>query len=141
MGFDEFGVISFVPYTKVSEFTNYLKDGKLKGMHCKKCNTKYFPPRAECVKCLAPESDMEWINYSGRGKLLTYTTIHAAPTGFETKAPYTIGVVDLEEGGRLLAWVEDPPEDDSKLKLGVEVRIEPKIIDEDRLIYIVKLVK
>jgi uncharacterized OB-fold protein len=140
MGFEEFGLVSFVPYTKVSEFTDYLKDGKLKGKKCKKCNAVYFPPRAECVKCMAPESDMEWLDYSGKGKLLTYTTIHAAPTGFEEKVPYTIGVVDLEEGGRLLAWIENPPADESDLKLGTAVLIEPKIIDDDRLIYIVKLI-
>ncbi len=140
MGFDEFGLVNFVPFTKVSDFTKHLKEGKLKGMHCKKCNTTYFPPRAECVKCLAPESEMEWFEYSGKGKLLTYTTIHAAPTGFETKVPYTIGVVDLEEGGRLLAWVEDPPEDETQLRLGAEVLIEPKMIDDDRLIYMIKLI-
>ncbi|WP_455393330.1 Zn-ribbon domain-containing OB-fold protein [[Eubacterium] cellulosolvens] len=139
MGFDEFGLVSFVPFTKVSEFTDYLKNGKLCGKHCKKCNTVYFPPRAECVKCLAPESEMEWLDFSGKGKLLTYTTIHAAPTGFQEKAPYTIGVVDLAEGGRLLAWIEDPPEDESKLKLGLDVLIEPKVIDDGRLIYVVKL--
>ena len=139
MGFEEFGFVNFVPYTKVSDFTKHLKDGKLKGMHCKKCDTIYFPPRAECVKCLAPESEMEWKEFSGKGKLLTYTTIHVAPTGFEEKVPYMIGVVDLNEGGRLLAWVEDPLEDESKLKLGIEVMIKPKIIDDNRLIYIIKL--
>ena len=139
MGFEEFGLISFVPYTKVSEFTNYLKDGKLRGKHCTKCNAVYFPPRSECVKCMAPESEVEWLDFSGNGTLLTFTTIHAAPTGFETKVPYTIGVVDLEEGGRLLAWIEDPPEDENKLQLGTKVKIEPKVIDEDRLIYVVKL--
>jgi uncharacterized OB-fold protein len=140
MSFDEFGLVSFVPFTKVSEFTDFLKDGKLRGKQCKKCNAIYFPPRAECVKCLAPETDMEWIDFSGKGKLLTYTTIHAAPTGFQEKAPYTIGVVDLLEGGRLLAWIENPPEDESQLMLGCDVQIEPKMIDDNRLIYVVKLI-
>ena len=49
-------------------------------------------------------------------------------------------MVDLEEGGRLLAIMEDPPEDLDQLKLGSAVMIEPKIIEEDRLIYVVKLV-
>ena len=141
MGFDEFGLISFVPYTKVSDFTEFLKAGKLCGRHCKACNTTFFPPRAECVNCMAPESEMEWVDFSGKGTLLTFTTIHAAPTGFEGKTPYTIGVVDLLEGGRLLAWVEDAPEDPEELfqKIGKEVQIEPKKIDEDRLVYVVKL--
>ena len=139
MGFDEFGLISFVPYTKVAEFTEHLKDGKLTGRRCTKCNTVYFPPRAECVKCLAPEPEMEWMDFSGKGKLLTYTTIHAAPTGFEDKAPYTIGVVDLAEGGRLLAIIENPPEDESKINLDAEIKVEAKIVDDNRLIYVLKL--
>jgi uncharacterized OB-fold protein len=138
MGFDEFGLISFVPYTKVSDFTEFLKQGKIKGKQCRKCNTVYFPPRAECVNCLAPESDMEWKEFSGIGKLLTYTQIHAAPTGFEDKVPYIIGVVDLNEGGRLLAIFEDPPEQEEEIKLDVEVKIEPKIIEDGRLIYVIK---
>jgi len=138
MGFDEFGLISFVPYTKVSKFTDYLKDGKLKGTHCKSCNSTYFPPRAECIKCLAPESDMEWVDYSGKGKILTYTTIHAAPTGFENKAPYIIVVVDLEEGGRLLALFEDDAENEDKIKLDTEVTVQPKVMDENRLVYVAK---
>jgi uncharacterized OB-fold protein len=140
MGFDEFGIISFVPFTKVSEFTDYLKDGRLCGKQCSKCNAIYFPPRAECVKCLAPESEMNWVDYSGKGILLTYTKIYAAPTGFEEKAPYTIGVVDLQEGGRLLAWIEDPPEDENQIKLGSSVLVKSKVMDGDRLIYVVKLV-
>ena len=141
MGFDEFGLISFVPFTKVSDFTEFLKEGKLRGKHCTKCNTTFFPPRAECVKCMAPEADMEWVDLTGKGTLLTYTTIHAAPTGFEGKTPYTIGVVDLAEGGRLLAWIEDPPatEDQLNQQIGNEVNIEPKILDDNRLIYVVKL--
>jgi uncharacterized OB-fold protein len=138
MGFDEFGLISFVPYTKVSDFTNYLKEGKLMGRRCKNCNALYFPPRAECVKCLAPEEDVEWVEFSGKGRLLTYTRIFAAPTGFEELAPYTIGVVDLIEGGRLLALFEDAPENEDDIKLDVEMKVETKIFDDGRLIYTIK---
>jgi uncharacterized OB-fold protein len=139
MGFEEFGLINFVPFTKVSDFTNFLKDGKLKGRHCTKCDAVYFPPRADCVKCMAPESDMEWMDYSGRGKLLTFTRIHAAPTGFEDEAPYTIGVVDLVEGGRLLAIFEDAPENEDEIILDTDVKIEPKVLGDGRLLYVIKL--
>jgi uncharacterized OB-fold protein len=138
MSFEKFGLISFVPYTKVSEFIDYLKDGKLKGRKCKKCGSIYFPPRAECVNCMAPESEMEWVDYNGKGTLLTYTRIYAAPTGFEDKVPYTIGVVDLAEGGRLLAIFEDPPENEDDIKLDAEVCVEPKITEDERLIYVLK---
>jgi uncharacterized OB-fold protein len=42
---------------------------------------------------------------SGHGTVYTHSTVASAPTGFDDIAPYTVAVVDLEEGGRLLAWI------------------------------------
>jgi hypothetical protein len=126
IGFKKFGWINFTPYTKVEAFADSLKSGKLQGTRCKNCGKAYFPPRADCVKCMS--SEFEWIDYSGNCTLISYTTIHAAPTGFEELAPYTLGVVELEEGGRLLAWVEDVNE--SELKIGMKLKVVPKIFEE-----------
>jgi uncharacterized OB-fold protein len=131
MGFDEFGVISFVPYSKVSEFLTFLKDGVLRGMRCTECDIFYFPPRSDCPECLG--NDMEWVDTKGEGTLITYTTIHAAPTGFEDMVPYSIGLVDLGEGGRVLAWLEGMEETD--IEIGMKLRAVPKKLDEDRITY------
>lgn len=132
--FKNFGRVSFVPYTKVSAFADYLKENKLKGTKCKKCGTLFFPPRAECVKCMSEE--MDWVDMSGKGKLVTYTVIHAAPTGFENSVPYTIGVVDLAEGGRLLAWMDGIKEDE--IKIGMDLKVVPQMledVEEEILVY------
>ncbi|UCH89497.1 MAG: Zn-ribbon domain-containing OB-fold protein [Thermoplasmata archaeon] len=131
MGFDEFGVISFVPFSKVSEFPTYLKDGILKGMKCPKCDVFFFPPRSDCPECLC--EDMEWFETKGEGTLITYTTIHAAPTGFEEKTPYTIGLMELDEGGRVLAWLEGMEE--SEIQIGMKLKTVPKKLDDDRITY------
>jgi len=124
--FKWFGKINFVPYTKVGEFAEHLKNGKIMGTKCKKCGTVTFPPRADCEKCMA--SDWEFHQYSGKAKLVTFTQISAAPTGFEDMVPYTIGVADLPEGGRVLAWVKDiEPKD---LKIGMEMKLVPRIFEE-----------
>jgi uncharacterized OB-fold protein len=60
---------------------------------------------------------------------LSYTKIHAAPTGFEDVAPYTIGVVDLEETGRLLAWFGESI-DESEIKIGMDLQVVPQIFEE-----------
>jgi uncharacterized OB-fold protein len=125
--FSWFGKVSFVPYSKVSDFAVHLKDGRLMGSACKKCGFQTFPPRADCPECLAGE--FEFKEYSGRGKLFTHTLISAAPTGFDDVAPYTLGVVELEEGGRLLAWIGDTiPVDD--VQIGLEVQVVPRVFDE-----------
>lgn len=131
MGFDEFGTISFVPFSKVGEFPKFLKDGVIKGMKCKNCKIFYFPPRSDCPECMG--SDMEWEETKGEGTLITYTTIHAAPTGFEGTTPYTIGLIELDEGGRILAGIEGLEED--KLEIGMKLKAVPTKLDNDRVTY------
>jgi uncharacterized OB-fold protein len=125
--FSWFGKVSFVPFSKVQEFAVHLKDGRLMGSACKACGYTSFPPRADCPKCLSGEFELREI--SGKGTLYTQTRIAAAPTGFEDVVPYTIGVVDLVEGGRLLAWIgETIPAD--KLAIGMQVQVVPRIMEE-----------
>jgi uncharacterized OB-fold protein len=110
-----FGKVNFSPYTKVTEFANYLKDGHLMGSRCKHCGYESFPPRADCSQCLS--GDFEYIEFSGHATLVSFTTIHAAPTGFEDVAPYTIGVV-----GDSIAKDE--------IKIGMELQVVPQIFEE-----------
>ncbi len=125
--FSWFGKVSFVPYTKVSDFAVHLKDGRLMGSECGKCGFFTFPPRADCPECMSPEFGYREI--SGRGTVHTFSTIAAAPTGFEDDVPYTIAVIDLEEGGRLLAWVGDTL-DPATLEIEQKVQVVPQIFDE-----------
>ena len=125
--FGWFGKVSFVPFSKVSDFAVHLKDGRLMGTQCKDCGVTNFPPRADCPECLS--GNYEFKEWSGRGTIYTFSTIAAAPTGFDDAVPYTVTVVDLEEGGRLLAWTgETLPVD--KVKIGMEIQVVPRIFEE-----------
>jgi uncharacterized OB-fold protein len=53
----------------------------------------------------------------------------AAPTGFEDVAPYIVGVVDLEEGGKALAWFGDSIAE-AAIEIGMDVQIVPQIFEE-----------
>ncbi len=125
--FSWFGKVSFVPYSKVSKFAVHLKDGRLMGTVCTECGYTTFPPRADCPECMGSTFNFE--EYSGEGTVYTFTEIAAAPTGFEDEVPYTVAVVDLKEGGRLLAWVGDtiPTAD---VTIGMEVQVVPRIFEE-----------
>ncbi len=125
--FKWFGKVNFSPFTKVSGFAQHLKDGRLMGSRCKKCGDTSFPPRADCGACMSGE--FEFFEMSGKATLHTYTEIVAAPTGFEELTPYTVGMVDLDEGGRLLAWIgESIPSDE--IKIGMELQVVPQIFEE-----------
>ncbi len=125
--FQWFGKVNFTPFTKVTEFAQHLKDGRLMGSKCTKCGATSFPPRADCGECMS--GDFEYMEYSGRGTLQTYTRIDAAPTGFDDVVPYTLGVVDLEEGGRLLAWMGETIGAD-EIAMDMELQVVPRIFDE-----------
>jgi uncharacterized OB-fold protein len=122
-----FGKVNYTPYTKVSDFAQHLKDGRLMGSRCTKCGATSFPPRADCEECLS--GDFEFVEISGRAELHTFTKIVAAPTGFEDVAPYLVGVVDLEEGGRALAWFGDTIDED-EVEIGMELQVIPQIFEE-----------
>lgn len=125
--FKWYGWLNFSPFTKVSDFANYLRGGYIMGSKCKKCGFTTFPPRADCPECMS--GDFEWVEYSGKGTVHTFTKIVAAPTGFEDKAPYIVGLVDLPEGGRLVAWFgESLPEED--IKVGMDVQAVPQIFED-----------
>ena len=125
--FSWFGKVNFVPYSKVSDFAIHLKDGRLMGTTCKSCGYTTFPPRDDCPECLSDE--YEFKEFSGRGTIYTLSRIAAAPTGFEDMVPYTVGVVDLEEAGRLLAWIgERIPEEEARI--GLDVQVVPRLFEE-----------
>jgi uncharacterized OB-fold protein len=125
--FKWFGKVNFSPFTKVEDFAQYLKDGRFMGSECQSCGTRSFPPRADCENCMSGE--FKFFELSGKGTLHTYTKIFAAPVGFEDLAPYTVGVVDLEEGGRALAWFGDTIAEED-IKIGMELQIVPRIFEE-----------
>jgi len=122
--FSWFGKVSFVPYSKVADFAVHLKDGRMMGSVCDACGYQTFPPRADCPECLSGEFSFK--EYNGKGVIYTYTKTEAAPTGFDDVAPYTVVVVELEEGGRLVGWLGDTLDVDA-ITIGDNVQVVPRI--------------
>ncbi len=131
--FKWFGLVNYSPYTKVGEFAAHLRDGRLMGSRCRACGATAFPPRADCEECMGGE--FEFVERSGRATVQTFTRITTPPTGFEPWAPYVVGVADLEEGGRALAWFgETIPED--RIQIGMNVRLVPRMLEETERIHV-----
>ena len=125
--FKWFGKVNFSPFTKVTDFAQHLKDGRLMATRCKKCGATSFPPRADCAACMSDE--FEFFEISGKATLHTFTRIDAAPTGFGDMVPYTVGVADLEETGRILAWIGNDIKEE-EIKIGMELQVVPRIFEE-----------
>ena len=91
-------------------YEQYLNEEKLMGSKCLKCGAIFTPPRPICIKCHS--SDMEWIEMKGNGKLAGFTCITVGPAfmieeGYDRNNPYCVGVVELEEGTRVDARIEE----------------------------------
>ncbi|MEM0313473.1 MAG: Zn-ribbon domain-containing OB-fold protein [Candidatus Bathyarchaeia archaeon] len=132
MSFSVFGKVSYVSETKVADFVKYLEDGKIMATRCKRCGKLYFPPRADCPNDLS--EDMVWESLSGKCRLLTYTTLFFAPTGFEDDVPYTLAVAELEEGGRVYTRLSRDIKED-EIKVGMELKLVPIKLPNGKLSY------
>lgn len=127
-----FGRHPWVTTTRVSGFAEWLREGRLCASKCSGCAAVRFPPVADCPSCLSDR--FEWVELSGRGMLYSFTTIHSAPAGFEQWAPYVIGVVELEEGGRLMAPFHDQICEE-QLEVGMRVQVAPVRYEPDGVGY------
>ena len=94
---------------------------------CTGCGEVSFPPRADCEHCM--KGEFEFMEISGNATLHTYTQIVAAPVGFEDKAPYFVGLADLEEGGRVLAIFNDSIEE-KDIKINMKLKVVPVVNEE-----------
>lgn len=89
----------------------------LLGGCCKKCRNICYPASGICPKCksitLMPYKLMPL------GKIVSYSLIHVAPSGFENFTPYPIALIKLTEGPLVLSQITDY--EDKDLNIGTKV--------------------
>src|SRR5947209_1272190 len=61
----------------------------------------------------------EPLTFAGVGRLLTFSIVYVPTTRFKDKAPYALAVVELDEGARLMAMIDEGTADN----LSVEARV------------------
>jgi uncharacterized OB-fold protein len=98
---------------------------RLLGSRCQTCSTPYFPRSAACHNPGCEESRMEDTDFGPRGRLWSCAIQNYPPPPparyDEPYTPYAVGVVDLDEGLRVVARMSvDDPE---SLQLGAEVEL------------------
>ena len=79
---------------------------------CEECGEVLAPPRLRCPEC---RNEMKVFEASGLGMVVTHTTIHVVPEGFEP--PIMVGLVKLDAGGKVLARA------DFQLETGMRVKV------------------
>jgi len=113
------------------DYSDALKENKLLGLKCQECGAITVPPKMVCQKCTSP--DMEIVELKGRGKIRTFTTVNVAPEGREDEVPYTILLVELDEGPWIMGNLDgiDPATATMEL-IGKRVEMGHKVFPGDK---------
>ena len=78
---------------------------RLEGSACPSCAARFFPPLHVCPSCR--KDGLRPFVFSGRGTLYSFTRVVQAPRGFGSLAPYSVGMVRLDEGPLITAPLTD----------------------------------
>lgn len=96
-----------------------LKHNELVYHHCDSCDRVLFPLRQVCTGCASENLALKVSN--GQGSVHSFTTQYRAPHPFfADSVPYTLLLVDLEEGFRVLANLVEAVESDIAIGSPVE---------------------
>jgi uncharacterized protein len=119
------------PLPKINDenrvFWNETKNQKLMLQKCSSCHQIQYYPRFFCANCYS--ESMEWIESQGKGNVYTFTVIRRAPSeGFLEDVPYTLALIELDEGVRMMSTIIEQPED---IKIGDKVEVSFKETEID----------
>lgn len=132
--FGRFGTVSFTKTTRVNDFIDHLENGKVMASQCKACDETFFPPRADCCRCLS--SDMGWREVDGSGKLVSYSQLKFAPIGFDSDLPYSIALLDYGDF-RVFGRI-DSGLDPKQVKIGMPMTTVVNHLPNGQLNYVFK---
>lgn len=112
-----------VPSIESKPYWEGLRQHRLLIQCCNVCCHFWFPPSTHCPNCTCPE--FTWTQISGRGKVFSYVVYHRVyHPGFADEVPYTVGLIELDEGPRMISNVIGIPPVQVVCEMPVEVVFE-----------------
>ncbi|WP_258083790.1 Zn-ribbon domain-containing OB-fold protein [Thermococcus thermotolerans] len=111
---------------QVSRYWRHFREKyRLIGGKCENDHV-HFPKRSICPVC--GSRNVEEIELSGKGKVISWTIVRNPPSGFEYYKPFPLALIELEEGPVVLAQLTDV--DPEEIDFGMEVEVVTKKIRE-----------
>jgi uncharacterized OB-fold protein len=87
---------------KLSPWRDGLQHGVLRYQRCAECGAAQTLARCACTACGG--THLAWHDASGDGTVYAVTVVQRAPSdAFRALVPYTLLLVDLDEGARVMA--------------------------------------
>jgi uncharacterized OB-fold protein len=95
-------------------------EGELRLQRCAACGKFRNYPQPVCPDCYS--LDVEWVEASGKGTVHSWTVAHHAfLPAFKGDLPYTLVIVDLEEGPRTMGRLDRSAQ--QRLRVGLPVQM------------------
>ncbi len=117
------------PTPETRPFWEAAKHHVLRIQRCRDCAQHYFYPRPLCPHCLS--RNVEWVAVSGRGRLHTFVINHRPPRNFPVQGAFVIGIVELEEGPRVLTNIVGVEPDPARVRCDMPVEVVFEDITEE----------
>jgi len=103
-----------------TELFSAAAEPELNGRRCRACGYVFFPPQSYgCEYCGAPGDQLEPKALRGAGALASFATVHLHQ-GKDMEAPFTVGVIVLDDGPAVRAILTQRT--DEGLKIGERMR-------------------
>lgn len=108
-----------------AEFYAHAQGGVLHLQRCADCAAFHHPPRYRCANCGSGE--LRWVPSPGRGTLFSWAITHRPyDRGWADQIPYITGVIELDEGVRLVGALEGVAAGELALGLSLRTRLAPR---------------
>lgn len=108
-----------LPDRDTAPFWEAQNNHQLVFQRCSDCGKVRYPVAPICPDCLS--FAFQWIPSSGQGTIYSYTVVeHQTHPAFPV--PYTVLLVEMEEGPRVIARLRAP--EDAAFDIGTPVRVD-----------------
>lgn len=108
-----------------------LEKGKIMGTKCLDCGAYTFPPLTVCRECSS--RNIEWVEMSGNGKVIMFSSSILPGKPFAALAPIPFGLIKLKEGPCFFTKIEgvdcSSPEAIQKENEKLPAPVKSKIVD------------
>jgi len=111
-----------VPTPETAPFWAGTLAGELRIQQCNACGRHYFYPRPFCRYCQS--GDVTWRTVAGTGRLVSYIINYRPVPPADPGEPQIIGLIELDEGPRMLSNIVGVAPEPENLPLDATVRVE-----------------
>ncbi len=115
-----------IPTPETAHYWDGTRSQELRLQRCDECDETYFPPRPFCPCCASRKVSI--YKACGRATLYSYVINHRPHPAFD--GPYSIAVVELEEGPRMMTNIINVEQSPAALQLDMPLEVVFEALNE-----------